>query len=142
MKLHGLTADAPNRYAIGQTTYEDIYIDLTKKDEEFYRSNGLIQMMERDMKVKKGPQRWQDRTVGDGLFDVIVTFEKRVMDMVVADLEEKTGSNPCLVINLVRDCFLHVHMHVANACRYGYKMYKCSMIYTLCKIFFIYALCV
>eukprot|EP00889_Picochlorum_renovo_P006127 jgi/Picre1/33157/NNA_008482.t1 len=60
----------------------------------------LRHMMQRDMGVKPRPQRWQNRTDKDGLFDVIVTFEKRVMDIVIADLQSKNGVHPCAVINM------------------------------------------
>jgi hypothetical protein len=60
-------------------------------------------MMQKDMKVKERPQRWQDRTADDGVFDVVVTFEKRVMDMVVQNLQQgENGMEPCMVINIVR----------------------------------------
>lgn len=100
VKLPGLTVQQPNRYDFDATTYEEIYNDLKQKDESFYTSNGLLDMMQRDMGVKPRPQRWQNRTDKDGLFDVIVTFEKRVMDIVIADLQSKNGVHPCAVINM------------------------------------------
>jgi len=63
-------------------------------------------MMLKDMKVKDRPQRWQDRAPDDPPFDVVITFEHRVMEIVVADLRGKEGNgvHPCLVINVdVRD---------------------------------------
>lgn len=82
-------------------TYEEIYNDLKEKDKDFYASNGILDMMARDMKVKRGPQKWQTRRSSEvGYFDVVVTFESRVMDIVVADLKSKNGNHPCVVINM------------------------------------------
>lgn len=76
---------------------------MKRKDEKLYTQNGLLLMMQKDMKVKERPQRWQDRTADDGVFDVVVTFEKRVMDMVVQNLQQgENGMEPCMVINIVR----------------------------------------
>lgn len=78
--------------------------DLITKDKALYERNGLTTMMERNMKVKPAPQRWQDWEGGEP-FDVVVTFEKRVMDAVVNHLHSKEDAmHPTLVINLeVRD---------------------------------------
>lgn len=102
VKLPGATIDSPNRYAFGSTTYADIYNDLKAKDEKFYQANGLLAMMQKDMKVKEAPQRFQDRPADGAPFDVLVTFESRVMDIVVDDLRSKEGdgAHPCLVINM------------------------------------------
>lgn len=101
MKLPGQTVQTPNRYDFDSVTYEEIYNDLKEKDEKFYASNGILDMMARDIKVKRGPQKWQNRQSSDvGYFDVIVTFETRVMEIVVADLQSKNGNHPCVVINM------------------------------------------
>lgn len=47
-----------------------------------YRRNGLLQMLKRNSSVKLAPQRWQENA-SDGSFDVILTFEEKVFDMVV-----------------------------------------------------------
>ena len=39
-------------------------------------------MLKRNMSVKTAPQRWQDNAA-DGCFDVVLSFEDRVFDMVV-----------------------------------------------------------
>lgn len=103
IKLPGPSPSQPNSYAFGSVTYKEIYEDLKRKDEKLYTQNGLLLMMQKDMKVKERPQRWQDRTADDGVFDVVVTFEKRVMDMVVQNLQQgENGMEPCMVINIVR----------------------------------------
>lgn len=47
-----------------------------------YKRNGLLPMLKRNTSVKLAPQRWQDNA-GDGLFDVIFSFEERVFDLIV-----------------------------------------------------------
>jgi RNA polymerase II subunit A C-terminal domain phosphatase SSU72 len=39
-------------------------------------------MLKRNTSGKLAPQRWQDNA-GDGVFDMIPTFEERVFDLVV-----------------------------------------------------------
>lgn len=39
-------------------------------------------MLKRNMGVKLAPQRWQDNSA-DGTFDVVLTFEEKVFDMVL-----------------------------------------------------------
>lgn len=40
----------------------------------------MIKMLERNMKIKRAPQKWQHELVE--MFDVAITFEKRVFDQV------------------------------------------------------------
>jgi RNA polymerase II subunit A C-terminal domain phosphatase SSU72 len=47
-----------------------------------YKGNGLLPMLKRNTSGKLAPQRWQDNA-GDGVFDMIPTFEERVFDLVV-----------------------------------------------------------
>lgn len=108
MKLPGASPTAPNRYTFG-TPYAAILADLRSKDERYYTSNGLIPMMERNAAVKAAPQRFQARPPEAPPLDVVVCFESKVADIVVADLRRREAvgngaSHPCLVINLeVRD---------------------------------------
>lgn len=39
-------------------------------------------MLKRNATVKLAPQRWQENAV-DGVFDVVLTFEEKVFDMVI-----------------------------------------------------------
>jgi hypothetical protein len=66
VKLPGASRTDPNVYQFGVATYEDIYKDLAAKDEALYTRNGLLQMLQRNMAIKRAPQRWQDHRCGPG----------------------------------------------------------------------------
>lgn len=83
--MPGPTADRPNTYGFGQS-YEHIYNDLKGKDVNLYTQNGLLSMLERNKKIKGGPQRFQSSTRP---FDVIFTCEERCFDIVCEDLRER-----------------------------------------------------
>lgn len=46
-----------------------------------YKQNGILNMLERNMKVKRAPERWQEETTKH--FDIVITFDQRVYDMLV-----------------------------------------------------------
>ena len=54
-----------------------IYLKLHR-----YRRNGILPMLKRNLSVKTAPQRWQENAA-DGTFDVVLTFEEKVFDMVL-----------------------------------------------------------
>lgn len=51
--------------------------------------------------MKLAPQRWQDNA-GDGVFDMILTFEERVFDLVVEDMNNREPKllKSVLIINM------------------------------------------
>ena len=91
VKLPGPTADKPNVYEFG-TTYEEIYTDLTRRDKVLYTQNGILNMLDRNRRIKKGPQRLQDT---NNKYDIIFTAEERVYDQVL----EHFCSDSCSISN-------------------------------------------
>lgn len=47
-----------------------------------YKRNGILPMLKRNLSVKLAPQRWQENAA-DGPFDVVLTFEEKVFDLVL-----------------------------------------------------------
>ena len=85
-----------NVYEFG-TPYRRMFDDLKHKDPELYKRNGLFQMLKRNLSVKMAPQGWHENAV-DGPFDVVFTFEERVFDMVIEDLQNR---KPILLRNVL-----------------------------------------
>ncbi|KAK3032336.1 hypothetical protein RJ639_035387 [Escallonia herrerae] len=100
VKLPGPSLREPNVYEFG-TPYKHMYEDLRRKDPELYKRNGILPMLKRNLAVKTAPQRWQENAT-DGYFDVVLTFEEKVFDMVVEDLHNRDHVllKPVLIINL------------------------------------------
>ncbi|XP_073002939.1 uncharacterized protein [Typha latifolia] len=100
VKLPGPSLREPNVYDFG-TPYKFMFDDLRRKDSDLYKRNGILPMLKRNSTVKNAPQRWQDNA-DDGCFDVVLTFEEKVFDMVVEDLNnrEQTLMKTVLIINL------------------------------------------
>lgn len=100
VKLPGPSIREPNVYDFG-TPYKQMFDDLRRKDVELYKRNGILPMLKRNLGVKLAPQRWQEN-VADGPFDVVITFEEKVFDLVLEDLHNRNQVllKPVLVINL------------------------------------------
>lgn len=79
VKLPGPSADKPNVYEFG-TSYEEIYQDLSKRDKPMYTQNGILNMLDRNRRIKRGPQRLQ---ATKRQYDIILTAEERVYDQVL-----------------------------------------------------------
>ncbi|EYE97976.1 RNA polymerase II subunit A C-terminal domain phosphatase [Aspergillus ruber CBS 135680] len=120
VRLPGPSITQPNVYNFNSTSYSQMYEELFSKDERLYRSNGLLNMLERNRNLKWGPERFQDWVPGaprvdhvskgdkgaigteGGVVDVIITCEERCWDAVVDDLMNKGSvlNRPVHVFNV------------------------------------------
>eukprot|EP00475_Leptophrys_vorax_P029293 TRINITY_DN42849_c0_g1_i1.p1 TRINITY_DN42849_c0_g1~~TRINITY_DN42849_c0_g1_i1.p1 ORF type:complete len:235 (-),score=43.59 TRINITY_DN42849_c0_g1_i1:28-732(-) len=85
VRLPGMTQDDPKVFEFG-TPYHEMFKRLYEENFHFYSKNGMLQMLDRDRKVKFFPQRWQDETKR---FDVVICFEQRVYELVIDDLQKR-----------------------------------------------------
>jgi len=87
VKLPGPTISQPNVYQFG-TPYQAMYEELKAKDQALYTQNGVLHLLERNMRIKKAPEKFQESAESDA-YDVIITCEKRCFDAVFEDLSSR-----------------------------------------------------
>jgi RNA polymerase II subunit A C-terminal domain phosphatase SSU72 len=92
VRLPGESINRPNIYEFDKHSYEFIAADLRAKNEAKYRQNGILPMIERDLTVKRGPERWQNQNFSQLHMDIVLTFERRVFEAVIQDYEVRLGN--------------------------------------------------
>ncbi|KAH7827209.1 putative RNA polymerase II subunit A C-terminal domain phosphatase SSU72 [Monocercomonoides exilis] len=99
VKLPGMSIDQPNVYSFG-TPYAAIAADLERKNKDFYSQIGLLDLVRRNAKIKTAPEQFQQLEIVD--FDLIFTFEERVYEQVILQLETKppVAMKQCHIINV------------------------------------------
>ncbi|QPG73031.1 hypothetical protein FOA43_000335 [Brettanomyces nanus] len=117
VRLPGPTIDKPNVFLFG-TPYTKIMEVLNSQDLKMHKMNGVLEMTERNMKIKKAPERWPylnqpsqmlDTEEHPGFeneldFQVVITCEERCFDAVVEDYLSRNYFDPGKTSKLVY-CF-------------------------------------
>mmetsp|Transcript_4751 Transcript_4751/g.5989 ORF Transcript_4751/g.5989 Transcript_4751/m.5989 type:complete len:262 (-) Transcript_4751:963-1748(-) len=70
---------------------------------QWFRQRGLLAMLDRNISIKEGPERWQEMESSEiAKLDVVFCFEGRVFDLLIEDLEgrEPQEFEPIHVLNL------------------------------------------
>ncbi|XP_072036124.1 RNA polymerase II subunit A C-terminal domain phosphatase SSU72-like [Amphiura filiformis] len=99
VKLPGSAPAKPNVYEFGKTTYDEMYRELKSKDKDLYTQNGILNMLDRNRRIKSRPEKFQHCKEQ---FDVVITVEERVYDQVLEDFNnrEQDSQTPVHVINI------------------------------------------
>lgn len=99
VKLPGSAPDKPNVYEFNKTTYDEMYKELKQKDKDLYTQNGILNMLDRNRRIKSCPERFQNCK---DQFDIVITVEERVYDQVLEDFNqrEQDSQTPVHIINI------------------------------------------
>lgn len=101
VKMPGPRPDKPNVYEFG-TTYQEIYDDLLRQDNPFYREIGLIDMIDRDRHIKTKPEKFAHTFDRGEVFDIIFTYQEHVMEAVIMEFHRNGNASfeLCTVVNI------------------------------------------
>lgn len=100
VRLPGKTSDSPNVYSFDML-YKEMYTDLKEKDISYYKQNGLLSMLERNMKIKDRPERFQE---SKKKHDLIITCDEKCFDIIHTYLlqnitEDINTKSPVYLVN-------------------------------------------
>ena len=89
------------------TPYHSIFSSLSSsfpdKGLDHFRQLGVVEMLERNMALKEAPQKWQDRNLHTKHhFDLVITYEERVFDAVVDDMQRTWGVGETTVVVMLQ----------------------------------------
>ncbi|PRT54915.1 RNA polymerase II subunit A C-terminal domain phosphatase SSU72 [Wickerhamiella sorbophila] len=98
VRLPGPAIDKPVVYQFN-VPYNEMYRELSTRDTRLYTANGVLNMLDRNRRIKDHPERWQDQ---NQVFDVVFTCQERCFDSVCIDLLHRGAklSRPVHVINV------------------------------------------
>ncbi|KAG7396411.1 RNA polymerase II subunit A C-terminal domain phosphatase [Phytophthora boehmeriae] len=84
------------------TPYALMHSTLEKEDKELFTSNGVLQILERDMPLKEAPERWQNLTNKQlKAIDVVVCLDYVMFLTVLEDIQMR-----------IRVTFKHKQLHI------------------------------
>ncbi|EFA83602.1 hypothetical protein PPL_02668 [Heterostelium album PN500] len=118
-KLPGPSQDRPNIFPFG-TPYQSIHESLRQQNQELYTQNGILNMLERNQRVKLAPEKWQEEQLAR--FDIVFTFDQRVFDMVVDDLTQRDITAPMQPVHIVNLQVKDTHEEAAGGASHALQL--------------------
>jgi RNA polymerase II subunit A C-terminal domain phosphatase SSU72 len=84
------------------TTYLEILANLEEQNHPLYTSLGVIEMIQRDKTIKEKPERFSSTFDQKKYFEVIFTYERAILEKVVADFQANGNVTfqLCHIINI------------------------------------------
>mmetsp|Transcript_4784 Transcript_4784/g.5924 ORF Transcript_4784/g.5924 Transcript_4784/m.5924 type:complete len:210 (-) Transcript_4784:203-832(-) len=88
----------PSVYMFG-TPFEAMQRDLENKNYNWYKDRGILDMLDRDAKVKKAPRRWQDEKKRN--YDLILAYDIRAYNILIEEFESSRGQLGCHPVHII-----------------------------------------
>lgn len=95
IKIPGESICKPNIYPFG-TTYREIYEDLIRKNKGFYKRIGILEMLERNMKIKERAENFFERSKE---YDLILTAEEKCFTAIFERQKTTPSSSFAFLVN-------------------------------------------